>query len=671
MRVLVVLALVLLSAPVVLARPSTAQVGSLVEVSESCVAIGQHFPTLTVWGTGFESWLAQPGSSLSVEWSWGGAPSFPNPAIVLPLTRAAPAGTFTLTFDVTGVSQGLGGFGVIAGNALGARTLVGFVDVDINPTCPSGTATCSTTPGPAALLVSTAGYDPTFAVNFFYQYHLPDQVGSVPGTAAPDGSVHGQFQPAPQSANATVTAQIIQPAEGDSSEQTFIVTFPAPICQDVAGPALLITPGVFDFGSANVGAASGTAAFNVVNVGKLATPISSIAIGGGQAADFVVDGNGCSGVTLAANASCAVTLHFSPSGVAVRTATLTAASSNGATASASLVGTGVRPPGLTIGPANKDFGSVPEGGSSTPAVFTVMNTGSQPQTITSVSLTGSQAGEFAVDPDTCGTAVVPGGATCTVKATFLPTGTGSRTAKLVVRSDANVSATATLRGAGQAGRFGLAPNPTDFGVVAIGTTSNAIIVTVTNAGAAALTISAVRVGGANAAEFFIASESCAGQQIGAGATCTVSVSFRPGDAGDRVGSLDIDTVDGTTSGTLRGVGIFQAILKFTPPVVSAGSLATVVGQSFPANTAITLQWQEVGVHASIQVNTDATGAFRASFMIIAGEPLGPRHLEPVPNPGVLEEPRPVAPLLVQAPTFRPQGEAIRVGGFNPTLVSRG
>ena len=36
---------------------------------------------------------------------------------------------------------------------------------------------------------------------------------------------------------------------------------------------------------------------------------------------------------------------------------------------------------------------------------------------------------------------------------------------------------------------------------------------------------------------------------------------------------------------------------------------------------------------------------------------------------MLDEPRPVAPLLVQAPTFRPQGVAIGSGGFNPSLVS--
>jgi hypothetical protein len=206
------------------------------------------------------------------------------------------------------------------------------------------------------------------------------------------------------------------------------------------------------------------------------------------------------------------------------------------------------------------------------------------------------------------------------------------------------------------------PNPSDFGVVAVVTTSNAITVTVTNAGAAPLGITAVRAGGANAAEFLISADSCTGQQLAPTATCSVSVSFRPADAGTRTGSLDIDNSEGTASAVLRGVGIFQAILKFTPPVVSSGSLATLVGQSFPANTAITLQWHEAGIRAPFQVTTDSDGAFKLAFVIITGERLGLRHLEPAPDPGVIEEPRPVAPLLV--PAFRPQG-GIRSGASTP------
>ncbi|MDQ1424385.1 MAG: trimeric autotransporter adhesin, partial [Acidimicrobiaceae bacterium] len=421
-----------------------------------------------------------------------------------------------------------------------------------------------------------------------------------------------------------------------------------------------------DFGEVNVGSASGAVTLRVVNVGNIAAPINNVSVGGGE---FSIDTSGCA-VTLNVGDDCPVKVHFSPSDAGPRSATLTATSSNLATASASLTGFGVRPPGLSINPPNKSFGSVPERGVANPITFIVANTGSKPQTITSVTLTGSQSGEFTVSPDTC-VGAVAGGGTCTVTATFTPTGAGSRTAKLVVKSDANVSATATLQGTGQAGRLGLDPNPTDFGVVPIGTSSNAINVTITNGGAAVLGISAVRVGGANSTEFLISSDSCTGQQLVPLASCIVSVSFRPTDAGDRSGSIDIDNDDGTTGGVLRGVGIFQAILKFTPPVVSAGSLATVVGQSFPANTVITLQWQETGIRAPLQVQTDGNGSFRMSFVILIGERLGPRHLEPAPDPGVLDEPRPVARLLVQAPTFRPQGVAIRSGGFSPSLVSRG
>jgi hypothetical protein len=677
-RSLVALALVLVSLPVfvpavVRTQPAAAQTIDLLEVSDSCVAIGQRIPNLTVWATGFEQWVAAEGTFLTVEWSWGGAPNPPDPATVNPMTQTTTAGSFTMNFDVTGVTTGFGAFSVIAHNALGARTLVGIADVDVQPTCPTGTASCSTAPGPGTLLVSTAGYDPSFAVQFFYQYHLPGQQGPVAGAAQPDGTVRAQFQPAPQSANARVTARVVQPAEGDSSERDFFITFAAPVCQDVRA-GLTITPGTFDYGPVNVGSASAPAAFNVVNTGNQPTSIGGVSVVG---ADFGVDNNACAGATLAPNAGCAVIVHFAPQSAGQRSATLTATGSNATGASANLAGigvagtvtgTGARPPGLTIDPANTDFGSVPSHGSSAATVFTVTNTGSQPQTITSVALTGNQPGDFAVDPDTCSAATVAGGGTCTVKAAFQPTGGGARTARLVVRSNANRSATATLRGTGQVGQLVFDPNPADFGVVPVGLTSTPITVKISNSGSAPLAVSAVRT---SAPDFLVSADTCTGQAVAAAASCTVQILFRPADAGERRATLDVDEQDGTFSGALHGVGIFRAILEFTPPVVSAGSLATVVGRSFPANTAVTLQWQENGVGPPIGVTTDASGGFSVSFVILVGERLGPRHLEPAPNPGVLDEPRPIAALLVQAPTFRPQGVAVRSGGFDPTLVSRG
>jgi HYDIN/CFA65/VesB-like, Ig-like domain len=502
--------------------------------------------------------------------------------------------------------------------------------------------------------VGNTGADGTYNVTFTTPALSVGQHTFYVGSGSFDGPTFF-WLPDDQSTNRNGTDKIV----------SVPITVPCP------NAALSITPGARDFGGVNLGSTSAAAAFNVVNVGNIAAPINGVSVGGAQFGEFVVESNGCAAVTLPVGASCTVTMHFAPGGAGLRAATLTATSSNTATASASLTGTGVRPPGLSINPTNKNFGTVPERGASSATTFVVTNTGSAPQTITSVTLTGSQAAEFTVDPDTCGSAIVAGGATCTVKAAFTPTSSGSRTARLVVKSDANVTVQATLRGTGQPGQLGLDPNPADFGVVAVGTSSNAIAVTVTNGGSVALDVTAVRIGGTNAPEFLILSDTCTGQQLAPATACTVSVSFRPTDAGTRTGSLDIDQSDGTSSGVLTGVGIFQAILKFTPPVVSAGSLATVVGQSFPPNTAITLQWQETGIHEPLQVTTDGNGAFRLSFVIIIGERLGPRHLEPAPNPGVLVEPRPVAPLLVQAPTFRPQGVAIRSGGFNPSLVTRG
>jgi hypothetical protein len=549
-----------------------------------------------------------------------------------------------------------------------------------NPTL-TGNTTCLPTTGGALTLSGqvnelTPGIDVGFDVDVSQSTQPISNIIQDVGATNADGTYNVSFTTPPLSAGSHTFYVGAGSFDGpfywhafdrdtnrDGSDK--VVSWPI----TVPCPLLSITPNSFDFGLVNVAESSGATAFNVVNMGALAAPINAITISTG---DFVLENNGCNGITLAAGAGCAVTVHFAPGSAGPKAATLLATSSSTLSASASLVGTGVVPPGLTISPVSKNFGSVAAHSASAPTAFTVTNTGSQPQTITSVALTGAQAGEFAVDPGTCAGAVVAGGAACTVQATFNPAGAGSRTAKLVVKSDANLAVTATLRGTGQVGKLGFDPNPAEFGVVAVGSTSVAITVKVTNGGTAPLTISAVHVGGPSAAEFLVAADSCTGQTVAPAASCSVDVLFRPSDAGDRNATLDFDDEDGTATNVLHGVGIFQAILKFTPPVVSAGSLATVVGQAFPANTPITLEWQESGIHVPIHVTSDAAGGFRVSFVIIVGERLGPRHLEPAADPGVLDEPRPVAALLVQAPTFRPQGVAIRSGGgFSPTLVSRG
>ena len=62
-------------------------------------------------------------------------------------------------------------------------------------------------------------------------------------------------------------------------------------------------------------------------------------ISGAQLTDYTVTGNTCT-VPLAAGTPCVVTVHFAPSAVGVRNATLTVSGPPSGTATAALTGTG-------------------------------------------------------------------------------------------------------------------------------------------------------------------------------------------------------------------------------------------------------------------------------------------------------------------------------------------
>ena len=92
-----------------------------------------------------------------------------------------------------------------------------------------------------------------------------------------------------------------------------------------------------------------------------------------------------------------------------------------------------------------DFGLVAPGGSRTMA-FTIRNL-AQTRTILGTSIAGDHAGDFSVDPGTCGDATeLAGGASCTLRVTFAPTAAGERRASLRLAVDPGVGAGRSLRG---------------------------------------------------------------------------------------------------------------------------------------------------------------------------------------------------------------------------------
>src|SRR6201999_2435219 len=75
-------------------------------------------------------------------------------------------------------------------------------------------------------------------------------------------------------------------------------------------PAITVTPGSLTFPGTNIGATANSQAFTVMNSGTAAMTISNIAVSGGSTAAFSQTNN-CPGA-LAAGASCAVTVTFTP-----------------------------------------------------------------------------------------------------------------------------------------------------------------------------------------------------------------------------------------------------------------------------------------------------------------------------------------------------------------------
>ncbi len=139
----------------------------------------------------------------------------------------------------------------------------------------------------------------------------------------------------------------------------------------------------------------------------------------------------------------------------------------------------------------------------------------------------------------------------------------------------------------------LSPTSLSFGSQAVGYTSAAQTLTVTDTGTAALTITRV-----TASTGFIETDTCAGATLAPAATCTVQVSFAPTATGAQTGTLQVfgNVLGGYSSATLTGTGtgtaavvVAPASLTFPDTAVKATSAAQTVTVTNNGNLPATLQ----------------------------------------------------------------------------------
>jgi len=402
----------------------------------------------------------------------------------------------------------------------------------------------STTSSPLALVVSNVGGGnlniSTIAVaNGATTPQFAETDNCVGVNIAPGASCTVNVTFTPTFTNVTPDNQLAQLVITDNAVGTPVVTLSGIGAQPAAAQVAL-SKTVLTFNSQTVNTTGAAQSVTLSNTGTTAVVITQISVTGVNATDFSQT-NTC-GSGLAAGKSCALSLTFKPSGTGPRTASLAISdNANNSPQSVALDGTGAAStnPVASLSPASLTFPSQTVKTTSAALPVILSNTGSAAMSVTSIGISGADAAEFA-QTNTCGSSVAAGG-TCTINVSFTPAAPGTRSAQLQMNDNAagspqivQLSGTAI---AVSTPAVTLAPTSLNFGDQATGTGSPTLAVTLDNTGNSALSISSIAVSGANAADF-AQTNNCAGS-VAAGASCSISVVFTPGQTGSRSGQIVI------------------------------------------------------------------------------------------------------------------------------------
>jgi hypothetical protein len=218
------------------------------------------------------------------------------------------------------------------------------------------------------------------------------------------------------------------------------------------------------------------------------------------------------------------------------------------------------PASATLSPATLDFGAQLVGTSSSAQSFTITAT----QGCVSVGAI-STTGDFS-QTNNC-SSVLATGASCSAQVTFTPAATGLRSGTLTVPTG-NTTLTSSLSGTGVAPAPVFTPAAVNFGNQRVATTVSQNL-TLANNGTAPLNISAITLSGS--AEFNETNNCPA--SLAPGASCTVSVAFKPLSRGSKTATLSFTSPQPfTASAALSGTGIAPVAgltpsLNFAPQVV--------------------------------------------------------------------------------------------------------
>ena len=197
------------------------------------------------------------------------------------------------------------------------------------------------------------------------------------------------------------------------------------------GPArAFVTPSVVGFPSTGLGIPSGVRTVTVQSTGTGPLTIAGVSLAGTDASQFLITGNFCTGAVLAPGGTCSVNVVSMPNVARSHHATLVIADDDVFAPQVVRFAEYAISPQPQPVPTSVAFPATLVGQDSATTTVTLNNPGDRPLDVTSVSLGGSNPGDFVIVTDHCSGTSVPVGGACTVTVRFRPTAAGTRTATL-------------------------------------------------------------------------------------------------------------------------------------------------------------------------------------------------------------------------------------------------
>ncbi|MEM8931398.1 MAG: choice-of-anchor D domain-containing protein [Acidobacteriota bacterium] len=368
-------------------------------------------------------------------------------------------------------------------------------------------------------------------------------------------------------------------------------------------PELRAEPARVELGESTVGYRGGRGEVRLENRGSADLRLTTVALDGLAAADFVRFEDRCSETVLPPGGRCLLRFEFVPTADGERRATLRVDGDASLADAPELVGFGLpQEPLLQVEPQRLDFGSVRLGNHTDPVEVTLRNDGSGPlrihrlavavpsaeqgpEAVFGETVVGSRSDEiarsFPVEDIGClGTTLDPGAA-CQMLVAFAPRLDDALGAVVEIEHDgASVAHRMPVVGRGITPRVAYSVSTLAFGEVPVGQPSTWQRIEIRSVGSDDLAVDRVSIVGPDQRAYAVSADGCTSRPIPPGLSCAAEVRFTPRRDGPQRAELrirhDADPRPGGVDGgrdrlSLTGVGT-TARLALDPTAIDFGTL---------------------------------------------------------------------------------------------------